>query len=117
MSGGENNDVQGNLLMQDLQNNEEFLAARRKELENIHRTAAEIKGTTDKMLNQVNEQGAILDEIEVKVDDTKKNVEKGKKEITEAEQISKRNNKRFWCLIIIILIAIGGITAILISLL
>ena len=103
---------QANLLMQDLNQNQEFLDNRRKELENIHQTAANIKDTTDKMKQQINEQGAILNDIEVKVDETKKNAEKGKKEITEANEISKGNSKRLYCLLSLILIAVAGIVAI-----
>ena len=100
----------------DLSNNKEVLEQRRKELEEIHKTAAILKDTTDKMAQDVEQQGAILDEVENNVIEAKNNAEKAKKEITKADEISRGNSKRLYCLICIVLVAIGGITAIIIAL-
>ena len=99
-----------------LMNDKEVLEKRRKDLEEIHKTAAQLKDTTDIMVQEVEKQGAQLDEIETNVITSKENAEKAKQEITKADQMSKGNNKRMCCLIFIILIAIGGISAIIIAL-
>lgn len=99
-----------------LMNDKEVLEKRRKDLEEIHMTAAQIKDTTDIMVQEVEKQGAQLNEIETNVITSKENAEKAKQEITKADQMSKGNNKRMCCFIFIILIAIGGISAIIISL-
>ncbi len=100
----------------EIMNNQEALQNRRKELEQIHHTAALLKETTDKMATDVNKQGAMLEEIEANVINAKDNAVKAKQEITKADEISRGNRKRLLCLIIIILVALGGITAIILSL-
>ena len=59
---------------------------------------------------------AVLEEIEANVIESKNNAEKGKKEIMKADEISRGNRKRFFCLLCIILVALGGIAAIILSL-
>ena len=93
----------------DLVNNKEVLDKRREELENIHKTAALLKDTTDQMAVNVNKQGAMLDEIETNVITSKENAEKAKKEIVKADELSRGNKKKLLCLLLIILVAIGGI--------
>ena len=106
--------VEGQVLA--IMNEQDVLDKRRKELENIHNTAALLKDTTDKMAIDVNKQGAVLEEIESNVIEAKNNAEKGKKEIMKADEISRGNRKRFLCLLCIILVALGGIAAIILSL-
>jgi hypothetical protein len=103
-------------IVYDLMNNKEVLEQRRKELNEINVIAAQLKDTTDIMVQEVEKQGAQLDEIETNVITSKENAEKAKQEIIKADQMSKGNNKRMCCLIFIIFIAIGGISAIIISL-
>lgn len=110
------NQPQDNILIQDLANNKEVLEQRRKQLESIHQTSAKIKDMSDTMAKQLDEQGAILDDIEENVNVAEANAEKAKEEITKANEISKGNRKKYICLIIIILVAVGGISAILLSL-
>ena len=103
-------------IVMDLMNNREVLENRRKELENIHKTAAILKDTTDQMAQDLNKQGAQLEEIEANVITSKENAEKAHKEIVKADELSKGNRKKMLCLIFIVLIAIGAISAILFSL-
>jgi t-SNARE complex subunit (syntaxin) len=103
-------------VVMDLMNNREVLEKRRKELESIHKTAAILKDTTDQMAQDLNKQGAQLEEIEANVITSKENAEKAHKEIVKADELSRGNRKRMLCLIFAVFIAIGGITAILLSL-
>ena len=104
-------------VVMDLVNNREVLEKRRKELESIHKTAAILKDTTDQMAQDLNKQGAQLDEIEANVITSKENAEKAHKEIVKADELSRGNRKRMLCLIFFVFVAIGGITAILLSIL
>ena len=103
-------------IVMDLMNNKEVLQKRREELENIHKTAAILKDTTDQMAQDLSRQGAQLEEIEANVITSKENAEKAHKEIVKADELSRGNRKRLLCLILFVLVAIGGITAILLSL-
>ena len=97
-------------------NNQEYLGQRRKELQEIHKTAALIKDTTDKMAQDVQQQGEMLNDIEEKVVKTEDNVEKAGKEINRANELSKGNTKRLCCIIWIIIIVIGVVLAVVLSL-
>ena len=68
------------------------------------------------MAKQINEQGAILDDIETKVETTKENTEKAKEEIKQADEMSRSNRKRLFCLIAIVVIGVAVITSILLAL-
>ena len=68
------------------------------------------------MAKQINEQGAILDDIEAKVETTKENAEKAKEEIKQADEMSRSNRKRLFCLIAIVVIGVAVITSILLAL-
>ena len=57
-------------------------------MEETHKVAAKIKQTTDIMTSKINEQGAILDDIEGHVIETKKNTENANKEIVKANDLS-----------------------------
>ena len=110
------NAPQGEMLIQDLANNKEVLDERRKNLEAIHQTSAKIKDISDSMAKQLDEQGAILDDVEANVITAEDNAAKAKEEIKKADEMSRGNRKKYICLIIIVLVAIGAITAILLSL-
>jgi len=99
-----------------LMQNEEVLGQRRKELQEIHKTAALIKDTTAKMAENVHEQGEMLNDIEEKVIKTEDNVEKASKEINKANELSKGNTKRLCCIIWLVVISIGVVLAIVLSL-
>ena len=96
----------------DLTNNKEFLDKRHKDLQDIHITSDNIKQMTDKMALDLKAQGAILNDIENKVTETEDNAKKSKKEIMEADKMSKSNRKRAIFFIIIISGALIGIGAI-----
>ena len=68
------------------------------------------------MAKQLNEQGAILDDVEQNVETAKDNAVKAKEEITKADEMSRGNRKKMLCLILIIILAVGVISAILLSL-
>jgi t-SNARE complex subunit (syntaxin) len=108
-------DSEHQVMAMDLMNNQEVLQQRRKELEEIHKTAAILKDTTDQMAMEVEKQGAQLEEIEANVITSKENAEKAKQEIIKADETSRGNRKKMCCLIFIILVAILGISAILLS--
>ena len=103
------------IVIQDLQNNQEIIEQRGKQLQEIHGVSSQIKDITDTMVNKVNEQGAILDNIESNVIESEDNAKKAKQEITKADEMSRGNNKRMYCFIEIIAIAILAITAIILS--
>ena len=103
-------------VVMDLMNNKEVLEQRRKELEGIHKTSAILKDTTDQMSKDVHQQGIMLEDIENQVNNAHDNAVKAKKEITDANEMSKGNSKRMCCFIFIILITIGVIVAIILSL-
>ena len=89
----EEKEEKGELLIMDLMNNNDILEQRRKNLEDIHQTAAQMKEITDKMAQDVMEQGALLNEIEGNVIESEENAKKAKEEIMEADKISKSNRK------------------------
>ena len=96
-------------VIMDLLNNKEILEKRREDLEGIHKTSAQLKDITDKMAQDLNEQGAILDDVEKNIINIEENAEKAKKEIIEADKISKSNRKCVIFYIIIILASLTGI--------
>ena len=112
----EENQPQGDMLIQDLANNKEVLEERRKQLESIHQTSAKIKDISDTMAKQLDEQGAILDEVETNVITAEDNAKKAKNEIKKAEETSRGNRKKMICYIVIILVFILATTAITLSL-
>ena len=97
-------------------NNAEMLNQRKKELQEIHKTSALIKDTTDIMAQKLNEQGEMLDNVEAHVIKAEDNVEKANKEINKANELSKSNNKRLCCIMILITVAIGVVLAVVLSL-
>ena len=112
----EENQPQGDMLIQDLANNKEVLEERRKQLESIHQTSAKIKDISDTMARQLDEQGAILDEVEANVITAEDNAKKAKNEIKKADETSRGNRKKMICYILIILVFVLGTTAITLSL-
>jgi DNA repair exonuclease SbcCD ATPase subunit len=107
---------QGNVLVQDLANNQEVLQERKKQLEQIVETSAKIKDISDAMVKQLNDQGVILDDAEAKVIESEENAKKANEEIKKADELSRSNKKKFYCLVAIIVLAIITITAILLAL-
>lgn len=118
----ENNNPQNNnaqpegVLIQDLQSNQEILEERGKQLNEIHKTSAMLKDVSDAMVQKLDEQGAILEEVEGNVIKAEDNAKKAKQEITKADEMSKGNRKKMICLITIVIVAILAIGAIILSL-
>lgn len=106
---------QGQVVM-DLMTNKEVLEQRGKALQEIHKTAAIIKDTTDKMAQDLVQQGEMLDDVEQHVVKAEDNVDKAEKEINRADELSRGNTKRLGCIIAIVVIAIGVVLAIVLSL-
>ena len=113
---GEENQPQGDMLIQDLANNKEILEERRKQLESIHQASAQIKDISDTMAKQLDEQGAILDEVETKVTTAEDNAKKAKEEIKQADEASKGNRKKMICFILIISVFLLATLGIILSL-
>ena len=118
----ENNNPQNNnaqpegVLIQDLQSNQEILKERGKQLNEIHKTSAMLKDVSDAMVQKLDEQGAILEEVEGNVIKAEDNAKKAKQEIIKADEMSKGNRKKMICLITIVIVAILAIGAIILSL-
>lgn len=93
-------------------NNDQLLKKRGEEIQEVYKTSQKIVETTNAMAQKINDQGAILDDIEGHVMETVDNINKGNKEIVEANEIATGNSKRMYCLMCIIfllLLGIGGI--------
>ena len=103
-------------LVLDLMNNKEILERRRKELQDIHKTSAMIKDTTEQMKQDLYKQGEILTNVEDNVFKTDENVEDAGKEILKANEYSKGNTKRLCCLIFIVIVVVFVAVAIVLSL-
>ena len=112
----ENQEAKQQEQMQELIDNKEFLEHRNKELQQIHKTAAQLKDLTDDMAKQLNQQGEKLDIIEENVDKAAENAADAKKEIEAANKNSKKNTKKMICLITFVCIALVAVTLVLISL-
>jgi chromosome segregation ATPase len=110
------NQPQGNMLIQDLANNKEVLEERRKQLESIHQASAKIKDISDTMAKQLDEQGAILDEVENNVNTAEDNAKKAKEEIKKADETSRGNRKKMICYLAIIAVFLLATLAIVLSL-
>ena len=68
------------------------------------------------MAKQLDEQGAILDDVEANVITAEDNAKKAKEEIKQADESSKGNRKKMICFIVIIFVFVLAISAILLSL-
>ena len=115
-NGNEEDEQQQGQITMNLMNNAEMLNQRKKELQEIHKTSALIKDTTDIMAQKLNEQGEMLDNVEAHVIKAEDNVEKAGKEINKANELSKSNNKRLCCIMILITVSIGVVLAVVLSL-
>ena len=95
-----------------LQNNEEILKRRRKDLEEIKQTSHQLKDLTNVMKENAIEQGDNLNSIENHIIEVNDNVEKANQEMVKANELSKKNrNKAIWLILIIVFvcIVIGGL--------
>ena len=93
----------------------EYLDKRGEEIQGIHKIAAVVKDTTEKMKTDLANQGEMLDNIEEKINVVSDNVQEAGKEINKANEYSKGNNKRLSCIVGIVVIAVGVVLAIVLS--
>ena len=112
---GEEEQQQEEILL-DILNNNEMLEKRRKDLLDVHKASVVIKDLSQKMAQDLNKQGEILDQVEENVIKVEENVEEAGKEIVRADKLSKNNTKKLCCIIIIVLVAVGVILAVVLSL-
>ena len=96
-------------VLMDLMDNKDILQKRRKNLENIHETAAQLKEITDKMSADLSKQGELLNDTEDKVINSEEKAKKAHEEIKEANKLSKSNKKCIIFYIILICIVLAGI--------
>jgi hypothetical protein len=113
---GDDQDEENGQVEMDLMNNQEVIEQRGKQLREIAKVSAIIKDTTDKMSQQLNEQGEILVNVENHIDKANENVEDAHKEIVKADGYSKGNNKRLIIIIVIIIVAVGAALGIILPL-
>lgn len=113
---GDDQDEENGQVEMDLMNNQEVIEQRGKQLREIAKVSAIIKDTTDKMSQQLNEQGEVLVNVENHIDKANENVEDAHKEIVKADGYSKGNNKRLIIIIVIIIVAVGAALGIILPL-
>ena len=56
------------LQTQEIMNRQEYYKEREKDLQKVHKTAAQLKDLTQNMAQEINKQGEILDNIELNVE-------------------------------------------------
>ena len=86
-------------IVMDLMNKREIIENRRKELENIHKTASIVKDTTEQMVQNLNHKKEQLEVFEDNVITLKENVEKAQKEIVKVDEGSTDNTIKMLFLI------------------
>ena len=89
---------------------EDLIEKRNKEIQDIYNTIETMKQMKADMVKSIQEQGALLADIEKDVIESEDNARKAKKEIEEADKLSKDKKKRVIFFIVIIsfvLIALG----------
>lgn len=105
-----NNDIKSKLsfreskiIVRDIQDADQYLEERTKELQEIKKVAGQIKEISSSMKNNLEEQGRAVDLIDKNVEDTKVNVIKAELEIEEANKISKKQTGDYRCLVYCVL--------------
>ena len=112
---GEGQEQEQEQIQTDLMYAKEYIEYRGKEIKDIHKTSAMIFDITEKMKDDLNKQGEILNDVEVKVTKAEENVEIAKKEIIKANELSKGNNKRSCCFVYIIIGVVAVILIVVLS--
>lgn len=100
------------LIVQDLMDNSEYLRKRQEELEDIKKISSQVKEITSVMKTEVAKQGSDLKSIEENVIESKDNIIKAEFEISEAEKISRKTNRKVCCLFLIICFLVSSIISI-----
>lgn len=112
---GQEQEQEQEQIQTDLMYAKEYIEYRGKEIKDIHKTSAMIFDITEKMKDDLNKQGEILNDVEVKVTKAEENVEIAKKEIIKANELSKGNTKRSCCFVYIIIGVVAVILIVVLS--
>lgn len=112
----ENKEDMVQLQTQEIMNRQEYYKEREKDLQKVHKTAAQLKDLTQNMAQEINKQGEILDNIELNVEKAQQNSKDAKEEIIKANETAKKNRKKLCCLIFIIFVSLCAIASIILSL-
>lgn len=112
----ENGDQAQMVIQAEMLDKKEYYDKREQDLQKVHQISGKLKDMTQNMALGLDSQREQLDNVELNVEKAHDNALNAKKEIDEANKIAKKNTKKLCCLIFIILVAIGGITAIVLSL-
>lgn len=112
----ENKEDMVQLQTQEIMNRQEYYKEREKDLQKVHKTAAQLKDLTQNMAQQINKQGEILDNIELNVEKAQQNSKEAREEIKKANEAAKKNRKKLCCLIFIIFVSLAAIASIILSL-
>lgn len=112
----ENKEDMVQLQTQEIMNRQEYYKEREKDLQKVHKTAAQLKDLTQNMAQEINKQGEILDNIELNVEKAQQNSKDAKEEIIKANETAKKNRKKLCCLILIIFVSLCAIASIILSL-
>lgn len=94
---------------------DEFLQQRHEETVNIQQQMAQLGEMMNDLTTIVYEQGQELDTIENEVEDARRNVEKGKKEleITDRHQRNKKNKYYIFFVVVVVIAIIAVLAAVL----
>ena len=112
----ENKEDMVQLQTQEIMNRQEYYKEREKDLQKVHKTAAQLKDLTQNMAQEINKQGEILDNIELNVEKAQQNSKEAREEIKKANEAAKKNRKKLCCLILIIFVSLAAIASIILSL-
>ena len=100
------NKEESQLTFIDIENNEEFLARRKKSLLAIYELSTKMKEVSDDIVKKIHDEGESLDKIEINVSNANENIIKAGEEIKTADELSKRNNGRMIIFVIISIVLI-----------
>ena len=112
----DNGDQAQMVIQAEMLDKKEYYDKREQDLQKVHQISGKLKDMTQNMALGLDSQREQLDNVELNVEKAHDNALNAKKEIDEANKIAKKNTKKLCCLICIILVAIGGIAAIVLSL-
>eukprot|EP01017_Pseudomicrothorax_dubius_P035637 TRINITY_DN5026_c0_g1_i14.p1 TRINITY_DN5026_c0_g1~~TRINITY_DN5026_c0_g1_i14.p1 ORF type:complete len:205 (-),score=54.29 TRINITY_DN5026_c0_g1_i14:88-702(-) len=100
--------------MQEIDFTEDILKQRERQLDVIHRAVEDIKDLMIDTAKEVDQQGQMLDIVSDNVVKSKENTKAANKELHQAEQYNREDNKtKIACMLVIGLVAIGVILTIL----
>ena len=92
----------GQMKLITLEKNAEVLEKRRKDLEDIKQTSAQVNQLSEVMKAEVHAQGEMLNDIESNVNKADSNITKAQEQIRQADKLQQSGRKKIICLIAII---------------